>query len=148
MGDGAILPIRLAQPFRHIQLRALQLKRVHAASLLLKRVLNIHMTARKLRAIEPLLGLRALPAIQQGTATAADLGEVDLRELSKAADNLREAEALLAHIGSDKVATVEVVAAEVPFLRQLGDATRQLAAAKLREVSQSGRQAGRQAGRQ
>ena len=133
----------IAMPFHHIQLRALQLKRVHAASLLLKRVLNIQMTALKLRALEPLLGLQAMSKIRAGTASAADLAEVDLRELSKAAETLWEVEALLHPIGKggEGARRVQVVAAEVPFIRKMGGACRVLAAAKLREGLRSLNQA-------
>jgi hypothetical protein len=138
------------------------------------------MTSRKLRALEPHLGLHLLPLLRDGThpaatATAAATGlpppassspvplhEVDVRELAKAAEALREIEALVLEppphpaarglapagggpCGSDldsgpggggggawSVAQVAVVAAEAPFVAFVGEGVRVLAGAKLR----------------
>jgi hypothetical protein len=66
----------LGEPFSSIQLRTEQLRRVHAAGALLKRVLRVQMTCRKLKALEPQLALHVLPSVQDGSATEAQLAEV------------------------------------------------------------------------
>ncbi len=70
----------------------MQLERVHKANQLLKRVLRVQMTVRKLRALEPSLGLEALAAVRRGDSSENVLQGADLRELSKAAQSLSEIE--------------------------------------------------------
>lgn len=70
----------------------MQLERVHQANQLLKRVLRVQMTVRKLKALEPSLSLDVLSAVSRGEYSDNILQKVDLRELSKAAQGLREIE--------------------------------------------------------
>jgi len=120
----------LREPFEGIRARTEQLSRVHAGSLLLKRVLRVQMTVRKLRALEPTLGLVVLGQVEAGTASAADLEVVDLRELAKAAQNLYEIEELMEDA---RMRGIDVVDQERTFVRTIGQAVRALAGAKLRE---------------
>jgi hypothetical protein len=66
----------LGQPFETLKAKAAELRRVASASVLLRRVLRVQMTTRRLRALEPGLGLGALPAVIAGTANAALLADV------------------------------------------------------------------------
>lgn len=69
----------LGEPFNIIKLRTEQLKRVHTGSLLLKKVLKVQMTTRKLKALEPCLGLDIIPELEnfkQAKSTSTKLSEV------------------------------------------------------------------------
>jgi hypothetical protein len=71
----------LGEPFNMIKTRTEQLKRVHEGSLLLKKVLKVQMTTRKLKALEPCLGLDVIPDLEnfkQAKATSSKLSEVSL----------------------------------------------------------------------
>lgn len=66
----------LGGPYEALMAKTVQLRRVAAASVLLRRVLRVQMTTRRLRALEPSLGLGALAAVEAGTADASMLAEV------------------------------------------------------------------------
>lgn len=83
---------QLLEPYQSTELRTHQLRRIHAANDLLKKVSRFSATLARLRK-GPLQGLTAEAAV--GTGAVGALKGMDPRELAKAAAHLHELEGLV-----------------------------------------------------
>ncbi|CAM9928466.1 unnamed protein product [Laminaria digitata] len=127
----------VSEPYEAVRLRTQQLKNLHSATRLLKRALRFLAALRRLRGQDEALGLGAGGggsggggggggAAEAAAAAAAGRGGgADLRELSKAAQSLQELEGTLR---DPKVAELEVVGRERPYVENCGAAVRRMSA--------------------
>ncbi len=86
--------LQLLEPYQSTELRTHQLRRIHAANDLLKKVSRFSATLARLRK-GPLQGLELDLTTGVGAASGAALAGLDTRELAQAAAHLHELEGLV-----------------------------------------------------